>query len=160
MESGAPGEHQTPDNLNRFRLFVCAEFWLFGSAKHSTGADMFSGSCISQILGALTAAAFLTGFAPADEAGLVTASFYQSGAVTANGEQFRPMGFTAAHRSLKFGTWLKVVNTDNGKSVTVRVNDRGPYVDGRAIDLSLGAALALDMTGEGLAKVQVSVISP
>jgi rare lipoprotein A len=98
--------------------------------------------------------------APADEAGLVTASFYQSGAVTANGEQFRPMGFTAAHRSLKFGTWLKVVNTDNGKSVTVRVNDRGPYVDGRAIDLSLGAALALDMTGEGLAKVQVSVISP
>jgi rare lipoprotein A len=117
-------------------------------------------SCILQTLAALPVSIVLMGFAPADEAGLVTASFYQSGAITANGEAFRPMGFTAAHRSYKFGTWLKVVNTDNGKSVTVRVNDRGPYVDGRAIDLSLGAALALEMTQDGLAKVQVSVIDP
>ncbi len=121
---------------------------------------MISRSCTLKTLGILPLATLLMGFAPADEAGLVTASFYQSGAVTANGEKFRPMGYTAAHRSYKFGTWLKVVNTDNGKSVTVRVNDRGPYVDGRSIDLSLGAALALDMTGEGLAKVQVSVITP
>jgi rare lipoprotein A len=114
---------------------------------------------IARFAAAALAAFALTGFVPFDDTPSVTASYYQSGEVTANGEAFHPMGFTAAHRSLKFGTLLKVVNLENGKSVVVRVNDRGPYVDGRSIDLSLGAALALDMTQTGLAKVQITQLT-
>jgi rare lipoprotein A len=113
----------------------------------------------ARIVAALFAGFTLMGFVPQDYRNLVTASYYQSGEVTANGEVFRPMGFTAAHRRYKFGTWLRVTNQDNGKSVVVRVNDRGPYVDGRSIDLSLGAAIALDMTGSGLAPVEITILN-
>jgi rare lipoprotein A len=109
----------------------------------------------------MASAAFaLMGFVPHDDLQVVTASYYQSGTVTANGEAFRPMGYTAAHRKLKFGTWLRVTNLDNGKSVVVRVNDRGPYIDGRSIDLSLGAAIALGMTKSGLAPVRITPYTP
>jgi rare lipoprotein A len=89
----------------------------------------------------------------------VTASFYQSGEVTANGETFDPQGHTAAHRKFPFGTLLKVRNSANGRSVIVRVNDRGPYVDGRSIDLSLGAAQAIDMVEDGLAQVEITKLN-
>ncbi len=75
------------------------------------------------------------------------ASWYGSGARTANGERFNPNGMTAAHRSLPFGTRLRVVNERNGRSVIVRVNDRGPFVGGRIIDLARGSAQAIGMTG-------------
>lgn len=75
------------------------------------------------------------------------ASWYGSGARTANGERFNPNGLTAAHRTLAFGTRLRIVNERNGRSVIVRVNDRGPFVKGRIIDLARGSANAIGMTG-------------
>ena len=62
---------------------------------------------------------------------------------------------TAAHRTVRFGTCLRVVNMENGNSVQVRVNDRGPYKDERIIDVSLGAARKLDMVKKGLARVRL-----
>jgi rare lipoprotein A (peptidoglycan hydrolase) len=67
-------------------------------------------------------------------------------------------GMTAAHRTLPFGTRVQVTNLANGHSVTVRINDRGPFVRGRSIDLSTGAARAIGMTGAGVARVRMHVI--
>jgi rare lipoprotein A len=86
------------------------------------------------------------------------ASYYKHGSRTANGERFNPMGLTAAHRSLPFGTKVKVTNMRNGKSVVVRINDRGPFVHGRLIDLSFGAAKAVGLTSSGVARVKVVVV--
>jgi rare lipoprotein A len=66
---------------------------------------------------------------------------------------------TAAHRSLPLGTYLQVMNLENGRVVRVRVNDRGPYVDGRVLDLSLEAARALDMVERGVVPVRFDVIA-
>jgi rare lipoprotein A (peptidoglycan hydrolase) len=84
---------------------------------------------------------------------LVSASYYWQGQKTASGERFNPHGLTAAHRSLPFGTKLRVVNPRNGRSVTVRVTDRGPFIKGRSLDLSLGAAKVLGITAQGVARV-------
>ncbi len=65
---------------------------------------------------------------------------------------------TAAHRTLPFNTWLEVTNLKNGKQVEVRVTDRGPFVDGRIIDLSMGAAQRIDMLRDGIVKVRLKVI--
>jgi rare lipoprotein A len=86
------------------------------------------------------------------------ASFYTEGQQTANGEKFDPNELTAAHPSLPFGTKLRVTNTANGQSVTVRVNDRGPYVHGRVVDVSYSAARALGMVGSGTAPVKLDVV--
>lgn len=75
------------------------------------------------------------------------------GKLTANGETYNMNGLTAAHRTLPFNTVVKVENKDNGKSVTVRINDRGPYVDNRVIDLSRKAAREIDMENTGTANV-------
>nr|WP_246683612.1 septal ring lytic transglycosylase RlpA family protein [Labrys sp. KNU-23] len=93
---------------------------------------------------------------------LGTASFYGKelkGYRTANGERFDPAGLTAAHRSLPFGTKLRVTNLRNHKSVVVRVTDRGPRKRGRMIDLSLGAARAVGMVDAGTTKVSVTAIA-
>ena len=87
------------------------------------------------------------------------ASYYKTGRVTANGERFHPMGFTCAHRRLPFGTKLKVTNLRNGRMVIVRVNDRGPFIRGRILDLSLGAAKAIGMNGAGVAKISFVVMN-
>ena len=84
------------------------------------------------------------------------ASVY-SGGHTANGEHASPAGFTAAHRSLPFGTLVRVVNQHNGRSVVVRINDRGPFIRGRIIDLMPAAARALGFSG--LAPVDVDVVN-
>jgi rare lipoprotein A len=86
------------------------------------------------------------------------ASYYQHGARTANGEAFNPMGYTAAHRTLPFGTRVRVTNKRNGRSVVVRINDRGPFIAGREIDVSRGAAEALGMVGAGVAPVRIEVL--
>ncbi len=89
------------------------------------------------------------------------ASFYGysfSGKKTASGERFNPQAMTAAHRSLPFGTRVRVTNTRNGRSVVVRINDRGPFIRGRVIDLSYGAARTIGMIGRGLAPVRVEVL--
>jgi rare lipoprotein A len=81
-----------------------------------------------------------------------------SGPRTATGERFNPEGLTAAHRSLPFGTRVRVTNVRNGRSVVVRINDRGPFIRGRIIDLSAGAARILGMMGSGLAPVRIEVL--
>jgi rare lipoprotein A len=86
------------------------------------------------------------------------ASFYTEGTRTASGEKFDTNQLTAAHPSLPFGTRLRVTNVATGKSVTVRVNDRGPYVPGRVVDVSYSAARMLGMVGGGVAKVKLDVV--
>ena len=86
------------------------------------------------------------------------ASFYKSGARTANGERFNPHGMTAAHRSLPFGTKVRVQNMRTGRSVVVRINDRGPFIRGRVIDLALGAARVIGLHGSGVAKVSLQIL--
>lgn len=78
---------------------------------------------------------------------------------TANGERFNQNAFTAAHRYLPFGTRVKVTNVNNGKSVVVRINDRGPFTGGRIIDLSRGAAGVIGLLGSGTAPVRVQVLN-
>ena len=97
---------------------------------------------------------------PRPEVGL--ASWYgefHHGQPTASGEIFDMSRMTAAHRTLPLGTQLRVVNLQNGRVVRVRVNDRGPYVDGRILDLSREAARALDMEHSGLATVKLEVVA-
>src|SRR5689334_20489842 len=86
------------------------------------------------------------------------ASYYTEGTKTASGEKFNTLEMTAAHPTLPFGTKLRVTNVDSGRSVTVRVNDRGPYVQGRVVDVSYSAADALGMVGKGVAKVKLDVV--
>ena len=80
------------------------------------------------------------------------------GRLTSNGETYDMYGLTAAHRTLPFGIDLKVTRVDNGRSVIVTVNDRGPFIPGRFLDLSYAAAQALDMIGPGTAQVDIEVI--
>jgi rare lipoprotein A len=89
------------------------------------------------------------------------ASYYAEefqGRKTANGEVFDMNALTAAHRTLPFNARVKVTNRENGKSVVVRINDRGPFKDNRVIDLSLSAAKAIGMIGTGTAPVILEVI--
>lgn len=95
--------------------------------------------------------------------GTMTASWYGPrfhGKTTANGETYNQMAYTAAHKTMPFGTLLKVTNLRNGKSIIVRINDRGPYIEGRDLDLSKGTALALGMVKRGVVKVKVEEINP
>lgn len=86
------------------------------------------------------------------------ASWYQMGHTTANGERYNPDGMTAAHRSLPFGTVVEVKNLNNGRSVRLRINDRGPFVGGRIIDVSRGGARKLGLFGSGTARVKVTTL--
>ncbi len=80
------------------------------------------------------------------------------GRKTANGETYNMYALTAAHKTLPLGTWLHVENLENGKDIKVRVNDRGPFVGQRIIDLSYKAAVGIDMTGNGTARVRIKAI--
>lgn len=86
------------------------------------------------------------------------ASYYWQGTQTASGARFNPSAMTAAHRSLPFGTRVLVTNKSNGRSVTVTINDRGPFIKGRIIDLSSGAAGVIGMKGAGVAPVSITVL--
>lgn len=77
-------------------------------------------------------------------------SYYSDGQVTADGEQFDPNAFTAAHKTLPFNTRVRVTNPANGESVVVRINDRGPFVSGRCLDLSRAAFEAIASLGTGV----------
>ena len=92
----------------------------------------------------------------AAQAACGTASWYHEGAKTANGERYRPDGISAAHKTLPFGTKVLVRNQRTGRSVTVRINDRGPFIRGRIIDLSRGAKRVIGM--DGLASVCLTVL--
>ena len=86
------------------------------------------------------------------------ASFYTEEQQTASGEKFDTHDLTAAHPTLPFGTRLRVTNVATGRSVTVRINDRGPFVPGRVVDVSYLAAETLGITEQGIAKVKLDVV--
>ena len=91
------------------------------------------------------------------------ASWYgrrHQGRATASGEIFDINKLTAAHRTMPFGTRLRVTNVENGRSVVVRVNDRGPWVNDRVLDVSQAAAKSLGITGDGVTKVEIVVLGP
>lgn len=124
---------------------------LRGEAKHDkVGHDMhksiFTGSAVLGLI------LLTTPFADA-AAGCGRASWYALHSRTASGERMNPEAMTAAHRTLPLGTRLRVTNQNNGKSVVVRINDRGPFIKGRVLDLSKGAARQLGFIGAGHAKV-------
>lgn len=90
------------------------------------------------------------------------ASWYgdkEHGNASASGEKFSRYSYTAAHKALPFGTVVRVTNLDNGRKVVVRINDRGPYVKGRVIDLSYAAAKSVGLIRSGVAKVKIEVLS-
>jgi rare lipoprotein A len=93
------------------------------------------------------------------DSGTCEASFYSEAQPTANGEQFDPDAMTAAHKSLPFDTRVRVTNLSDGRSVIVRINDRGPYVDGRCLDLSRAAFEAIAPLDAGVATVRYEVLA-
>jgi rare lipoprotein A len=108
---------------------------------------------------------------PLDPAKISTANAYQIGMAsyygkkfhgrkTANGEVFNMYKLTAAHRVLPLGTRIKVTRMDNGHWVEVKVNDRGPFIEGRVLDLSFAAALELEMVQAGTAKIMIEIVKP
>lgn len=97
-----------------------------------------------------------------EDLGTMKASWYGPGfhgRQTANGERYDQMAYTVAHKSMKFGTLLKITNLKNGRSLVVRVNDRGPYIEGRELDLSKAAAHELGLIKKGVARVKVEKIN-
>ena len=114
-------------------------------AWHSPGKLIFAFTLLASTVGFTVAASAQSGIA----------SVY-SGGRTANGERMVSSALTAAHRSLPFGTMVRVTNNHTGRSVVVRINDRGPFVRGRVIDLSPAAAHALGFSG--LANVTLNVV--
>ena len=100
-----------------------------------------------------------TAFADPELQGL--ASWYGGkfhGRLTSSGEVFDTGELTAAHRTLPFGTMVRVTNLDNGKAVIVKINDRGPFVEGRIIDLSMAAAEEIGSVGQGVARVSLQIV--
>jgi rare lipoprotein A len=108
---------------------------------------LFASALIGVVVGAPLVASAQSGIA---------SIYAYSGSRTASGEHMSPGGLTAAHRTLPFGTMVRVTNQSSGRSVVVRINDRGPFVRGRIIDLSPAAARALGFSG--LANVSVDVV--
>ena len=111
---------------------------------------------VKQILFSLLVISLLSSCGYTTRKGL--ASYYADsyeGKTTANGEIYRQGKITAAHKTLPFGTKVEVTNLSNNKSVVVRINDRGPFIRGRIIDLTKSAAKQIDMVGAGVAKVKI-----
>lgn len=98
--------------------------------------------------------------APTDNVACGKASWYQFTSRTASGERADPNSLTAAHRTLPFGTKVQVTNLRNGRTATVRINDRGPFVKGRIIDVARIVAEKLDFKRAGWAPVMISVLDP
>ncbi|MGW4501614.1 septal ring lytic transglycosylase RlpA family protein [Micromonospora sp. NPDC004336] len=95
---------------------------------------------------------------PVVDSGSCGASFYSEGQLTANGEYFDPSALTAAHKTLPFDTKVRVTNPANGKSVTVRINDRGPFIEGRCLDLSRAAFAEIASLDAGHVEVRYEVL--
>lgn len=114
-------------------------------------------SAVSSSLQTNAARSELIAFSEEGEASWYGPGF--AGRLTANGEIFDPAEMTAAHKTLPFGTLVRVINLDNGRSTIVRINDRGPFKPGRIIDLSREAARSVGMLGSGTAPVRLEVLS-
>lgn len=107
------------------------------------------------LAGALLQAPLFTGPAQAQ---VGRASWYALTSITASGERANPEAMTAAHRTLPLGTWVRVLNLENGRAALLRINDRGPYVDGRIIDVTRAAARRLGFVEKGVTRVSVQVV--
>jgi rare lipoprotein A len=127
------------------------------SLQHDRTASFFTSSRVASVK-KHTPFARPNNTTPTQIASQGVASFYTEGQQTASGEKFDTHDLTAAHPTLPFGTRLRVTNVGTGRSVIVRVNDRGPYVPGRVVDVSHSAANALGMVQSGIAKVKLDVI--
>jgi len=137
-----------PTSVMILVLSSCSSSIRFSSAKNHI--NTFEGSTTETNNNSLDKLRAITGIA----------SYYADkfdGRITANGEKFDQKKLTAAHKTLPFGTVLTVKNLDNGKTVNVRVNDRGPFVKNRVIDLSKAAAKKLEMINAGLANVEIRI---
>ncbi|ABY70182.1 septal ring lytic transglycosylase RlpA family protein [Actinobacillus pleuropneumoniae] len=173
--------------LSKMVTLLLAGFLTFGSLNSVAATKNAKPSAVKKYLIAKTAKksvqnAALTAKARANKIALVkkrslkeqhkhtTRSHYQSGVAsyyadkfngrrTANGERFSNSAMTAAHKTLPFGTLVEVTNTRNGRSVVVRVNDRGPYAHARVVDLSKAAARQLGMYSSGTAHVKLAVLN-
>lgn len=149
---------------------VCRPGWARSGAPAPLGARPVAALAVAAAVLLLAACAGRrTPAPPAAESGSGEAGWEQTGLAswygepfhgrtTASGERYDQEGLTAAHRSLPFGTWVRVENLDNGRSVRVRITDRGPFVDDRIIDLSRAAARSLELIGPGTARVRVRVV--
>jgi rare lipoprotein A len=113
--------------------------------KHAKGGIVRIIGVVMTICGA--AALFIAGSTGAMAESGIASVYAYSGSKTASGERANPGGLTAAHRTLAFGTHVRVTNRRNGRSITVRINDRGPFVRGRVIDITPAAASALGFSG-------------
>jgi peptidoglycan lytic transglycosylase len=101
-------------------------------------------------------AALIAGSTSAMAESGIASVYVHSGSKTASGERANPAGLTAAHRTLAFGTHVRVTNRRNGRSVTVRINDRGPFVRGRVIDITPAGALSLGFSGLAPVKLEIA----
>ena len=151
-------------------LTACAQTSLINdkaaslAASHRVATEPSGKSAVVAATRSASVAKKHTPFAPHQQAegedtSVGLASFYGDGSQTASGERFNPSELTAAHRTLPFGTMVRVTNLATGKSVTVRVNDRGPFVPGRVVDVSYTAAETLGIVGRGVAKVKLDVVN-
>jgi rare lipoprotein A (peptidoglycan hydrolase) len=120
------------------------------------GAAIVDGSAGRSLLPSLATAASVPGSLSLGHASWYGSQFH--GAATASGEAFDMNGLTAAHRTLPLGSYVQVKNLENGRTVVVKINDRGPYAKGRSIDLSYGAAQQLEMVRDGEAPVEITVL--
>ena len=136
-------------------LAACAQSSLVTNQKALQGANRQQSVAFAHARGHFTAQ---TRTARRKGASYALASFYGEDSETASGEKFNPNELTAAHPTLPFGTRLRVTNVANGRSVIVRVNDRGPFVHGRAVDVSSSAAERIGMIDQGVAKVKLDVV--
>ena len=128
----SPGHDRTAPYVSQRRVASVRKHTPFARHKHAAGTEIASNG---------------------------VASFYTEGTKTASGEKFNTNDLTAAHPTLPFGTRLRVTNVATGQAVTVRVNDRGPYIPGRIVDVSHSAANALGMVDAGIAKVRLDVVN-
>lgn len=113
----------------------------------------------SRMAAVLAATAFLSLVSSPVLAQCGSASWYALTSKTASGERMNPNAMTAAHRTLPFGSKMKITNQRNGRSVVVRINDRGPFIKGRVLDLSKAAAHELGFTKAGLTNICMEKIS-
>ena len=135
--------------------FICVSFILIGAAQAQVATQNNPQKNLEagkSVVSKQAAAAYASAF----ESGLASVYCFRNGP-TASGERSRPAVLTAAHKTLPFGTLVEVTNRQNGRSIVVRINDRGPFVAGRVIDLTPAGALALKF--DGIAQVTLRVLN-
>lgn len=134
---------------------------LSGDVRRRVGTmsfKMIAAAVVLTFVVAMVTASVLIVTMPRAKAEVGIASFYSQPQPTASGERFNPMAMTCAHKRHAFGTKLLITDLSSGRSTTCRVTDRGPFIYGRVVDLSVAGARALGITHRGLARVRIEVV--